>query len=420
MAQRPVRVTIVGINFAPEPTGIAPYTTSLATALASRGHNILVLTGHPHYPYWKRAEGSWQFRSEEDIDGVRVRRLRHRIPQQLSWVARAAMEISFGLQVISTGWRRPDVVICITPPLLAIAMTMVRARATFRRPAVGIVVQDLYATGIAETGAASGLTAHAVRLVESVTMRLADGISVIHAGFAKSVVEQLDVAPERIREIRNWNHVGQPDESASEAFRIAHGWAADEVVILHAGNLGYKQGLENVLAAARLADRGSRRVRFVLLGDGNRRESLQAAAAGISSVDFLAPVDDDQFPAALGAADILLVNELPGVAQMSVPSKLTSYFNAGRPILAAVDAAGFTATELSASGAGLSVPADRPDLLLSEAIRLADDQELSKQLSEAGRRYCEKLLTQEAALDRYERWVIDLADLRRTGSESDS
>jgi len=51
MPHRAVKVVILGINYAPEPTGIAPYTTGLAMGLAERGHDVLVLTGHPHYPY---------------------------------------------------------------------------------------------------------------------------------------------------------------------------------------------------------------------------------------------------------------------------------------------------------------------------------------------------------------------------------
>ena len=135
-----------------------------------------------------------------------------------------------------------------------------------------------------------------------------------------------------------------------------------------------------------------------------------------ATLEFLPPVSEDEFPAALGAADVLLVNERPGVAQMAVPSKLTSYFSSGKPILAATDAAGFTAGELAASGAGVCVPADRPDLLLSEALRLGTDRALGAQLGEAGRRYCDELLSEEAALDRYERWIIDLADMRQRRS----
>ena len=406
-------MAILGINYAPEPTGIAPYTTGLAAGLAKRGHDVQVLTGYPHYPQWKRDKAVSGFRLNEEIDGVRVRRFNHHVPQHLSWVGRAAMEFSFGLQLVTTRWSRPEVVVCITPPLVAAAMSAIRARLTPRRPSVGVLVQDLYSRGVEETGAATGVNARMVRALESSALGLADDVAVIHAGFTTDLVEYLGVDPSRIREIRNWTHVDTPDPSASAAFRDAHRWAADEVVILHAGNMGYKQGLENVIAAAQLAGRSDSRARFVLLGDGNRRASLEAVGAGVRALEFLPPVSEDEFPAALGAADVLLVNERPGVAQMAVPSKLTSYFRSGKPIVAATDAAGFTAGELAASGAGVCVPADRPDLLLSEALRLGNDHALAAQLGEAGRRYCGELLSEEAALDRYERWIVDLADKRR-------
>jgi colanic acid biosynthesis glycosyl transferase WcaI len=407
-----VRVAILGINYAPEPTGIAPYTTGIATGLTKRGHDVLVVTGHAHYPYWKREQGVSLFRSDEQIDGVRVRRLKHSVPRRLSWVGRAVMELTFGVQLLTTGWGRPEVVICVTPPLLAAAMSIARARLTWRRPAIGLLVQDLYSRGVVETGAASGLSAGVVNEIESLASRLCDGVSVIHAGFTTDLTENLGVHVQRIREIRNWNHVGPPDPSASAAFREAHGWGADEVVVLHGGNMGYKQGLENVVAAAALAGRTACRVRFVLLGDGNQRANLEALAADTRALEFLPPVNDQEFPAALGAADVLLVNERLGVSQMSVPSKLTSYFNSGKPIIAAADADGLTAGELAASGAGVCVPAGRPDLLLSEAIRLGTDRKLARQLGEAGRRYCNEVLSEDAALDRYEQWVMDLADMR--------
>jgi glycosyltransferase involved in cell wall biosynthesis len=324
------------------------------------------------------------------------------------------MELTFGAQLLTTSWGRPEVAICVTPPLLATALTAARARMTWRRPSIGILVQDMYSRGVVETGAATGLSARALRLVESVALKACDGVSVIHAGFAHDVSDDLHVDPERIRVIRNWTHIPPPDPTASAAFRAAHGWSTDDLVILHAGNMGYKQGLENVIAAASLASRNGLRARFVLLGDGNQRSGLQALADGLPTVDFLDPVSDEDFPSALGAADVLLVNERPGVARMSVPSKLTSYFRSGKPIIAATDPTGLTADELTTSGAGVCVPADRPDLLLSEAMRVGSDPQLAERLGDAGRRYCDELLSEKAALDGYERWIIDLANLRRT------
>jgi colanic acid biosynthesis glycosyl transferase WcaI len=413
MPNRSVRVAILGINYAPEPTGIAPYTAGLSVGLAKRGHDVQVLTGYPHYPQWKRYEDTSGFRSDEEIDGVRVRRFNHPVPRKLSLPGRAAMELTFGLQLLTAGWGRPEVVICATPPLLATAMSAVRARLTWPRPAIGIVVHDLYSRGVAETGAASGMAARAVAVVESSAIRLADGVAVIHPGFTTDLVEHLGVDRRKIRETRDWAHIDPPHPSASAAFRSEHRWTADEVVVLHAGNMGYKQGLENVIAAAKLAARSASRVRFVLLGDGNQRARLEAAGAGLQTLEFLDLVSEEEFPAALGAADVLLVNERPGIAQMAAPSKLTSYFRSGKPVLAATDTTGITAGELAAAGAGVCVPADRPDLLLSEALRLGTDRALAAKLGDAGWRYCDELLSEEAGLDRYEQWISDLAAMRR-------
>lgn len=397
----------MGINYAPESIGIAPYTTLLASGLAARGHEVQVLTGFPHYPEWMRRDGCFRLRSEEVANLVRIGRFGHYVPRRATTFGRAVMETTFGLQVLLARWNEPEVVLFVSPPLLAAGMSAVRARLSRPRPAVGVIVHDLYSKGVEETAALSGAPAVAVQAVEVAVVRLADEVVVIHEGFAE-ILERLGIDRKRIRTIRNWNHVAPPDPSASAAFRAAAGWDPAEVVILHSGNMGAKQGLENVVAAARLASLEGHRVRFVLLGDGNQRARLESEAEGIGTVQFLDPVSDEDFPSVLGAADVLLVNERPGVARMAVPSKLTSYLNSGKPILAATDAGGFTAAEIAASGAGVRVPADRPDLLLREALRLGTDDALAARLSEAGRLYCATALSANEALDRYEEWILDL------------
>src|SRR6202000_22465 len=104
VARCSLKIVIAGINYAPEPTGIAPYTTGLAVGLAQRGHEVLVLTGEPHYPYWKRDKASSRFRYELRMDGLRVRSLSHPVPRRLSWIGRGAMEVTFGLQLLTTRW----------------------------------------------------------------------------------------------------------------------------------------------------------------------------------------------------------------------------------------------------------------------------------------------------------------------------
>lgn len=37
-------------NYDPEPQGIAPLSAALAPELLARGHDVLVVAAHPHYP----------------------------------------------------------------------------------------------------------------------------------------------------------------------------------------------------------------------------------------------------------------------------------------------------------------------------------------------------------------------------------
>jgi glycosyltransferase involved in cell wall biosynthesis len=177
--------------------------------------------------------------------------------------------------------------------------------------------------------------------------------------------------------------------------------------------MGLKQGLENVLEAARLADRQPDPVEFVLLGDGNQRTHLEDLATGIDSLRFIRPLPDEHFSAALYAADVLLINESPGISEMAVPSKLTSYLSSGRPVIAATHAGSVTHGELRRSGGGLQVPPGSPEQLLSAVRRLGNDRETSDRLGAAGVTHLNRELGRAPALDRFEHWLGTLVDSQR-------
>lgn len=403
-----MRVAILGVNYSPEPTGIAPYTTGLAQGLSRAGHHVRVFTSFPHYPQWRSLVGARPRRRTEHLQGVLVTRLRHYIPQQPRPVRRVAFESSFGARLLTADWTDADVVVCVSPALLASAMAIARARTVRRRPAIGLVVQDLYSRGVLETGRATSVARWFAEL-ERRTALAADGVVAIHERLARQLVSGLDVPADRVQVIRNWTHIAPAPSQGRAHLRRYLGWDENETIVLHAGAMGDKQGLENVVDAARFADRVSASVRFVMVGDGGRRGALESAASDVGSIEFVDPVPDEDFRAMLHAADVLLVNERPGVADMAVPSKLTSYFRAGRPVLAAAAALSATAEEIHASGGGVVVDSGNPRALLDEALRLRDSKDECERLGAQGLAYCERILSEEVALDAYDAWVRSLA-----------
>ncbi|KUM35571.1 glycosyltransferase family 4 protein [Arthrobacter sp. EpRS71] len=407
-----MKALIVGLNYAPEPSGNAPYTTKLSQGLARRGVSVKVLTGYPHYPEWKIADGYTGLSMEEFFGDVAVKRLRSTVPQRPNGLGRLIMELTFGLRTVLERWDRPDVVLVVSPALFSAAFAILRAR-LFRIP-VGIWVQDLYSKGIEETGDAGSPLASVMKRLESTILNAADGVSVIHDRFRAHVINDLGVPAHRVRVIRNWTHVRHQHSFDRSKARERLGWAATDFVALHAGNMGVKQGLENLIDTARLAGRSGSDVRFVLLGNGNQRRILESKGAGIDRLQFLEPLPDRDYSEALRSADVLLVNERPGVREMSVPSKLTSYFVTGLPIIAATEAGSATAHELSAAGAGIRAESGSPRDLVAAIERLREDPDSAKDFGAAGRQYSDRVLTEEVAVDSYVEWLNDLASGQRS------
>ncbi|WP_018331189.1 glycosyltransferase [Actinomycetospora chiangmaiensis] len=411
---KPLDILVLGLNYAPEPTGIAPYTTGTARFLADAGHHVHVVTGFPHYPHWEIAP---EYRSRGPVlherDGdVRVTRVAHPVPTDPTGTGRIRMEAAFAARAALVATPRPDVVLAVSPALLTVGAAL---RRRLGGAALGVIPQDLYSYAIAEAQALGGHAAGVAARLERALLRRADGVVAIHASFARSLAD-LGVDPHRITTIRNWSHVTPVDAAPDRvrALRHALGWADDEIVALHAGNMGAKQGLENVVEAARLADATGAAVRFVLLGTGNQRARLERHGAGVGALQFLDPLPAGDFELAMAAADVLVLNEKPGVEEMCVPSKLTSYFAAGRPVVAATAERSAAAAEIRASGGGVRVAAGVPEDLLRAVLRAGLDREEAAAAGLRGRLFARDALSEDAARAAYVAWVEGLA-ARRAG-----
>jgi colanic acid biosynthesis glycosyl transferase WcaI len=407
-------VVIVGLNYAPEHSGIAPYTTGMARHLADAGFDVTVVTGYPHYPEWRVREGYGK-RWAEEFDGrVRLRRLRHPVPVHPTGSARIGMEAVFAARVAAELLRRrADVVVAVSPALLSVVPAVLLR--PLHRHRLGVVVQDLYGAALSETGLGGRRFAAAAARLERALLDRADGIAVIHDVFRSRLMAQ-GIPANRIDVVPNWSHVAVPDRVDRVAVRAELGWGRNEIVAMHVGNMGVKQGLEGLADVARLAGERQSAVRVVLLGDGSRRRALQEYGAGLPRLTFLEPLPDGRFEQALAAADVLLLHEKPGVLEMSVPSKLTSYFAAGRPVVAATDPRSGAAALMMASGAGAVVPAGDAGSILAAIEAIATDPSRAEAMGAAGRSYGAAHLTGAASLGRYEAWVRRLAGSGCPGS----
>lgn len=305
--------------------------------------------------------------------------------------------------------RLPHIVIASTPSLGG-AVLGARFAQRYRVP-YGVVIQDLVGQAARQSGISGGAAvADVVGCVEGWTLRRADAVAVVSDSY-RDQVARYRVDDAKVRLLPNWTHVPHPQENQTTV-RAELGWRDDEYVVLHAGNMGLKQDLGNVIAAARVLE-GDPRIRLVLCGDGNQRGALRDLAGDLSNVSFLEPVSSDRYPNLLHAADVLLVNERASLRDMALPSKLTSYFAARRPVIAAVHSDGACAQEIARTeGAAHIVAPGQPGALARAIKELSLDAARSASMATAGARFAEEHLSSAAAARRVRELVTDLLACR--------
>lgn len=243
---------------------------NLATGLASRGHDVRVLTTFPSYPLGRLYPGWRQrLRQQENGGGVVVRRVPSYPSHDRSVARRALSYASFGVSSVvgGAGWLRDvDVTYVYHPPPTSAAVAALLRRV--RRTPVVLHVQDLWPesvlqSGMAPTGRSARRFAHHLDALMRVTYRLASTVVVISPTMADLLVRR-GVDPDRIRVVWNWtDDLFRPVPATAEA-RAALGHRG-RCTVMFAGNLGLLQGIETAIrAAAAVRDL----VDLVLLGSG--------------------------------------------------------------------------------------------------------------------------------------------------------
>ena len=351
-------------------------------ALAARGHEVHVITSFVQHKERRVPEayrGRRIVRSRED--GLVVWRTYSTPGYGRDLRSRLANYLSFAFWALVTGMRapRPAVVVASSPSLPAAAGTALVA--LVRRAPLVLEVRDLWpdsavAMGLIRRGSALDRVAKAF---EWFCYRRAARVIALTEGIRDGVVAK-GVPAERVTLITNG--VDPADPTAGPAPAPV---PDDAFVAMYVGAHGTYSSLGTVLDAAdRLRDDES--VRFVLVGGGDQKATLQADAGrrGLANVVFVDPVPKRDVPAWLARADAcLLPYQDRALFAGALPNKAFDYMGAAKPIIAAVPP-GELSRLVERSGCGLAIPPEDPDAMAAAVRSLAADRALAARLGAAG------------------------------------
>ncbi|NEO86050.1 MAG: glycosyltransferase family 4 protein [Spirulina sp. SIO3F2] len=427
-----MRILIYSYNYSPEPIGIGPLMTELAEGLASRGHQVRVVTAFPWYPVHENFPRDWPkgLYTAGERNQVWLQRCWVYISKKRSLLNRGLFELSFMFLSFFQALRhgRPDVVL-LTVPGLPVGISAAIIGWLFRCPIV-LNLQDILPDAAIEVGLLTNRFAIFVfKALEKYNYWIAERITVISDGFMENLHSK-DVNLSKVHRIYNWVDIELIKPIAPEintfrnsrslqhrfetfvqsltpqekpAFKADSSLAA-KFIVLYSGNIGLTQPMDKVLQAAKLLE-AIPDIHFVIVGpqDGLTRLWHECQTYQVRQNITLSPfVDRQDLPMLLTAANVSLVVQKKNVISFNMPSKIQTISASGRPIIASVPQDGTAAQAILNSGGGIWVPPEDPKALAQAIEQLYRDPDEVQRLGAQARRYAVEHYSYQRALDRYE------------------
>lgn len=412
-----LRILIHGINYAPEFVGIGRYTGELGAWLRSRGHAVTVLAAPPYYPEWRVPPAyrrpAWR---REWLDGVEVLRAPLYTPARVTGRGRVLHELSFGVSCLAwwpTLWARSwDVILAVCPLLQSGLIPALLARS--RKVPFIFHVQDLQLDAARELAIIQQpLLFACLRRLERFLFTRSQAVTTISRAMAARIRDK-GVAAERVHLLPNWADLEDIKPGERRNLLRRELGLNDEIMVLYAGNMGEKQGLEVILDAAAIT-RYNQGIRYVFVGEGAARKRLmdRAQRLGLETVSFFPLQSKDRFPLLLNAADIHLVVQKDKASDLVMPSKLGNILAAGRPFIATARPETELGRVTTESQAGLLTPPEDAGALAQAIVHLAQDEDAREKMGLRARQFAEVWLGRDKIMAEWERLLYGLVNQAR-------
>lgn len=397
-----MRLLVICINYSPEMISTGLYATGLAEYMAREGVETDVVTALPYYPAWRTFDGwrrpFWKARRSEN--GVRIVHCPIYVPKVPTGARRVLHYISFALSALPIVlWkglvRRPDVVMMIAPSMVAAPIALSAAKlggATSWLHIQDYEVEAAFATGLLSEASWTGRLA---KRFERWVLGCFDRISSISEPMLDKLREK-NIPEGRIYEFRNWANLEKVRPVSGVSPMKAELGIESRYVALYSGNLANKQGLEVIPEMMRhLAHRDD--LTIAVCGDGPMRVTLEQISCGLPIRFYpLQPVE--KLSDLLGMADVHLLPQIKGAADLVLPSKLTNMLASGRPVIATT--AADTALGRELDGAGVLVSPADPAALAKALDALLDDPKSRADMGRVARKRALERWDMTAILDR--------------------
>ena len=409
-----MKLTLTSLNYKPELTGIGKYNEEMCSYLNNSNFDISVITAPPYYPDWKVHEGySNNFFNVSYINGVKVTRCPLYVPKEVSTFKRfihlTTFAISSSLALFCSILKKPDVVVLVQPSLFCAPGVLLFCKLTGVKSVMHIQdyeVDALFGLGMIKKNYFHKLTT----FLESWLMRRFDAISTISYSMIDNALLK-GVSKEKIIYFPNWADTDFITPMADGSLlKKEWGFKQEDKVILYAGNIGGKQGLDILLEVAQ-SFKENESIKFVIVGTGAKINELKKLSSEmyLENVFFMPLLPWERVPEMLALADIHLVVQKKGAADIVLPSKLTNILAAGGHAIVTAEK-NTELGQLSLKHPGIYTRVEPEcSISLKNGIKTLLKKDLSIHNAIAYN-YAQQFLSKHKILDRYKKDICNLVN----------
>ena len=329
-----MKILIYGINFSPELTGIGKYTGEMSAFLAANHHEVRVVTAPPYYPEWKIHNKYSGLRyTSEVVDGAKVYRVPIYVPKKLSFISRVLHLMSFSLSslpiVLAQIKWKPDVIVYIQPTLFASLGAVMVSKICGAKSIMHVQDYEIDAM-LGLSMIKERLALKVVKRIEKILMSQFDLVSSISYSMLKNAKSK-GVSEANLFLFPNWSDIDYVTPYTNgDSLKSEWGFQNSDKIVLYAGNIGKKQGLELLIEAAEIL-KDQKSLKFLIVGTGAHVESLKkyTSLKKLCNVYFKPLQPWRLVPEMLAMANVHMVIQKRGAADVVLPSKLTNILSCG-------------------------------------------------------------------------------------------
>ena len=410
------RILLIGYNFSPEPTGIGKYSGEMIDWLANAGHDCMVITTYPYYPYWKVQEPYhknrfWykkEVKNYESGGKITVYRCPMYVPSEPSGKKRMLLDVSFMVsaffQLVKLLFQKKrDTVITVIPSfqfgLLGYFYKI------FKKSKTVYHIQDMQIEAAQDLNMiTSKKVINMLYKIEQFIFNNTDVITSISEQMVSKIEEK---ALKKVVLFPNWSDTSFflpiPEK---ELLKKDFGFNKTDKVVLYSGAIGEKQGLEAIVYAAE-AFKEKSEVKFIVCGTGPYKNKLEALtkSLSLSNVSFFPLQPMEKFNAFLNMADVHLVIQKAKASDLVMPSKLTTILSVGGLALITANPDSGLYSLIQKYKMGLVVDAENQDAL-NKGIEDALEIEIHQETLQNARQYAENYLDIDTIMKNFQEQVL--------------